>query len=116
MASLGTHAWVGGSKKEYTFSIFKKETKFNELEGNYIFAKKNDGGTWEAIYIGEGDLSDRPFAKDHLDCAEKKGFTHYHVHINEEEKKRKEEETDLIAGNPECLKENGGCNKTETGK
>jgi hypothetical protein len=106
--------WIGGSGKEYPFNIYSKEQNFKELDGNYIFAKQTING-WDAVYIGEGDLKTRTKDKVHLKCAEDNGFTHYHVHKNTNESNRKAEEADLIAGNPECLYENAGCNKTHDG-
>ena len=107
--------WTGKSGAKYTYSIFPKGTTFKKLNGNYIFAKKTTNG-WNAVYIGEGDLESRTQEEEHLKCAVKKGFTHYHVHVNSNEEYRKAEETDMIQGNSECLEENGGCNKTSTGK
>lgn len=107
--------WKGKSGTIYTYYIYSKETEFQELDGNYIFAKRTFRG-WDAVYIGEGDLKTRTKDEKHLKCANEKGFTHYHTHINVNEKNRKEEETDMIQGNPECLVENGGCNQTKTGK
>jgi len=106
--------WTGKSGNDYTFTIYPKETKFKEIDGNYIFAKQTFTG-WDAIYIGEGDLKSRTQDKEHLECAENKEFTHYHVHVNTNEKRREAEETDLIEGNSECLYENRGCNKTSDG-
>lgn len=106
--------WTGKSGNKYTFTIYPKQTNFKEIDGNYILAKNINTG-WEAVYIGEGDLKSRTQDQEHLKCAEKKGFTHYHVHANTNEKQRKSEESDLIEGNTECLFENGGCNKTIDG-
>ncbi len=107
--------WKGQSGKQYVFTVYDKKQKFNQVDGNYIFAKQTLG-TWFAVYIGEGDLQSRTQDEEHLKCAESKGFTHYHVHVNKNEKERKAEESDLILGNNECLIEKGGCNKTITGK
>ena len=115
MAKEGTHIWNGGDGKEYDFNIWPNTQVFNHMQGNYIFAKKNRNGDWEAIYIGEGYLDDRTQDEKHLKCANQKGFTHYHTHRNEDENVRKEEEENLIEGNPECLDENGGCNETSDG-
>jgi hypothetical protein len=109
-----TIIWTGKSGTKYTFTFYSKSTTFNEIEGNYIFAKQTKNG-WVAIYIGEGDLKTRTQDKEHLECAEKKGFTRYHVHINKNRISRENEETDLIEGNPKCLIENGGCNKIQEG-
>lgn len=106
--------WTGKSNRNYLFTIYTKDTVFNEIDSNYIFAKKTSAG-WNAVYIGEGNLKTRTQDEEHLRCATQKGFTHYHVHVNKNESARKSEETDLIQGNPECLFENGGCNKTITG-
>jgi len=80
----GEIAWKGKSGTNYTFIIFPKETEFNEIDGNYIFAKETFTG-WNAVYIGEGDLKTRTQDNTHLECAKKKGFTHYHIHENEED-------------------------------
>lgn len=114
MAQEGTHTWTGASKQLYKYNVWPKAQSFNHFQGNYIFAKKTQSG-WEAVYIGEGYLDERTSDQDHLACASRKGFTHFHTHINKNEEKRKLEETDLIAGNDECLEENGGCNKTSDG-
>ena len=114
MAKEGTISWRGASGRLYKFDIYPKATPFIHVEGNYIFAKRSVLG-WDAVYIGEGYLDERTSDQDHLACASRKGFTHFHTHINENEEKRKLEETDLIAGNDECLEENGGCNKTSDG-
>jgi len=110
----GKISWTGKSKNQYLFTIYTKDTSFKDVDGNYIFAKKTLS-SWEAIYIGEGNLETRTQDTGHLKCAEKKGFTHYHVHVHKNETTRKIEETDLIQGNTECLYENGGCNKTIDG-
>lgn len=102
--------WSGKSGKKYTFTVFDNTAEFNEIDGNYIFAKRI-GNVWYAIYIGEGNLKLRTKDCEHLAAAKHCGFTHYHAHANINEKLRKEEEADLIEGNPECLEENGGCNK-----
>lgn len=114
MANEGTVTWREASGRHYQFEIYSKETSFKHIEGNYIFAKRSTIG-WDAVYIGEGYLDIRTQDPEHLACAKRKGFTHYHVHVNTNESNRKYEEKDLIAGNQECLVENGGCNKTEDG-
>ena len=108
MSSHGKIKWKGISVKEYTYEIFSKSSTFSpDQEGNYIFAKQTITG-WDAVYIGQGDLATRTQDKAHLDCVNNKGFSHYHVHINNSEIDRKHEEEDMIEGNLECLSENGG--------
>ncbi len=106
------HTWTGGDGTKYTFEVLPKETNFQHVQGNYIFAKKVGFGRWHAVYIGEGYLDDRTQDHEHLECAATKGFTHYHAHKNENDTQRKAEEKNLIDGNPECLEGNGGCNGT----
>jgi hypothetical protein len=106
--------WNGHSGTPYEFEIYPKGTTFNNVDGNYIFAQQTQTG-WNAIYIGEGNLADRTQDKEHLACASRKGFTHYHVHANSNENHRKYEEADLIAEHTECLLKNGGCNNTSDG-
>ena len=111
-----TVTWKGKSGKIYSYSVYPKSTKFPEdYDRNYIFAKKLPG-LWLAVYIGQGDLKTRTQDETHLDCANQKGFTHYHVKVNTSETDRLNEEEDMIKGNPECLYTNGGCNKTSTGQ
>lgn len=112
--SNNTVKWRGLSGNVYTYEVYSKHTVFRSIDGNYIFARQTFSG-WDAVYIGEGDLATRTQDPVHKKCAENKGFTHYHVHVNPSEINRKTEERDMIAGNPECLEKNGGCNKTEDG-
>lgn len=106
--------WKGKSGTPYDFEAHPKGTTFKNVDRNYIFAQETQSG-WNTIYIGEGNLKDRMQDKEHLDCATKKGFTHYHVHTNSDEENRKFEETDLMSKHIGCLFENGGCNKTSDG-
>src|ERR1700675_477889 len=54
--------------------------------GNYIYSKLNENNLWVPIYIGQGDLAARA-TKDHhrIDCIDKKGATHVHLHLNAKE-------------------------------
>lgn len=114
MAQKGTAIWLGKTKTKYEFKVFPRNQQLKHVKGNYIFAKLINN-TWEAVYIGEGYLDERTQDPEHLECASNKGFTHYHVHSHENDITRKLEEENLIAGNIECLEENGGCNKTSDG-
>lgn len=90
--------WKGRSGALYTYKIFPLDTRWNDVAGNYIFAKR--GGTgWVAIYIGQtSSLRDR-LGPDHhrWDCAKRNGLTHIHVHTSvNNEAIRTGEEIDLI--------------------
>lgn len=114
MSNEQTVEWTGDSGTRYSYQVYPKNAEFREMAGNYIFTRQTLNG-WDAVYIGEGILKHRTEDEVHLACANAKGFTHFHVHLNADEGGRKEEEADLIAGNVECLYENGGCNKTHDG-
>lgn len=103
--------WVGVSKNTYTYFIHTIPVSFNnDQDGNYIFTKKVDG-KWRPIYIGQGDLGDRISANHHkIDCIERKGATHVHVHLNSNKVAREHEEADLLANYTQSY-EPTGCNE-----
>ena len=105
-----TFGWRGQSGKTYTYYIAELPWRpAPDQDGNYIFAKLING-IWHAVYIGQGDLQDRYDAALNESCVSRKGATHYHRHLNSSAESRRQEESDLIAGNPECKHPNG-CNK-----
>ena len=79
-----------------------------EMVGVYVFAKVL-GPYWEAVYIGEGEFTDRYQAAIKEGCVVDKGATHFHMHFEEDDVARKALERDLIDGHPEC-KWPTGCN------
>ena len=93
-----TCTWAGASGTEYKFFIHALPSTFNpNQDGNYIYAKKNTGGRWVPIYIGEGDLSERSGGGHHKAlCIQQKGATHFHCHLNTSELNRRAEERDLL--------------------
>jgi hypothetical protein len=103
--------WIGGSRKNYTYYIWPRHPVLDENQmGNYIYAKTNEKGLWVPIYIGQGDLALRA-TKDHhrIECIDKKGATHVHLHLNAQEKDRLAEERDLLANYTNAYAPNG-CN------
>ena len=104
-----TFDWPGASGQNHTHHYHPLPWRPNDRQdGNYIFARLVDR-VWHAVYIGQGHLQSRYDAAMKEGCVNDKGATHYHVHINEGEAARKAEESDLIAGNPECNWPDG-CN------
>jgi len=92
--------WLGESGESYTYDIHKFEGTWNDVPGNYIFARLNDNRRWTAIYIGETESFKDRLTESHkkLPCARENGFTHVHAHINRDgEQARLDEETDLRA-------------------
>ena len=98
--------WTGFSGIAYTYSIYRLEGIWNDFPGNYIFARQNAQGFWEAIYIGEtSSLRDRLNGNhEKLPCARMHHFSHVHARVNQAGgADRRVEEDDLIASyNPPC--------------
>ena len=90
--------WKGASGNGYEYSIFDLNTDWNDVPGNYIFAKKIVGG-WSAVYIGQtGSLKDRLPNHEALPCVRSNGGTHVHAHTNANgQAARMTEEADLLA-------------------
>ena len=96
--------WTGKSRKTYEYTVYGLTTEsWNDVPGNYIFAKKLTGG-WNAVYIGETEsFKDRIPNHEKWECAKRNGATHIHAHNNNNETARTAEETDLRhAFNPPC--------------
>lgn len=93
-----TCKWIGASRKEYIYNIHPIDTNWNDVAGNYIFAKETSPRSWDAVYIGETvSFSDRLPNHNELPCIRRNGGTHIHTHVNEDSDARIEEEADLLA-------------------
>lgn len=98
--------WTGASGTQYVYSVYSLNTNWNDVPGNYIFARQVTGG-WTAIYIGETEsFKRRPLGPGHeaWDCARRHHMTHVHARTNTGgTAARRREETDLLANrNPPC--------------
>lgn len=88
--------WPGQSGKSYTYQIYPIDQAFNDVGGNYIFAKVS-GGYWTPLYIGEtNSLKNRLDNHEKRPCALRNGATHIHAHANSGGQARLDEETDLV--------------------
>ena len=102
-----TCVWQGKSGTKYTYKIYSINGNWNDVPGNYIFAKRTATG-WQAQYIGEtGSFKNRlsPITKhEKYECAKKLGITHIHAHVNKGgvEARRKEEKDLINRLNPPC--------------
>ena len=98
--------WPGKSGKKYTYKVFPLSQAWNDVPGNYIFAKLANGH-WSPVYIGECDsLQKRHVAHDKEACVKRNGATHIHAHASSAKKhERLDEETDLRNNFP-----NSPCN------
>lgn len=94
------YTWTGASGKEYMYNIFPIDTNWNDVPGNYIFAKKSSPHEWQAVYIGETEsFKERLPNHNELPCIRRNGGTHTHTHINRDSRARLDEEKDLLANN-----------------
>lgn len=90
--------WTGADGTNYSYKVFNTNVSWNNVPGNYIFAKLTGRG-WEALYIGEaGDLKTR-LVPTHEKWARalRLGMTHVHAHTSNPVKSvRTGEERNLI--------------------
>jgi len=92
--------WTGASGKKYEYEIYSTNTNWNDVAGNYIFARESSPHKWEAIYIGETEsFKDRLPNHNELPCIRRNGGTHIHAHVNRGNRARLDEEADLLANN-----------------
>jgi hypothetical protein len=109
MANEPEVIWTGASGKQYKYAVFPRHPSIIEIDGNYIYAKIV-GDRYQAVYIGQGNLSVRATDDHHrTDCIDSKGATSVHLHANTVEADRLAEERDLLASNPDACAQNG-CN------
>ena len=92
------YRWRGQSEKEYIYAIYERDADWNDVPGNYIFAKETSPGTWTAVYVGETmSFKNRPMSNHpETACALRNGATHIHAHTNANAIDRRSEEQDLI--------------------
>lgn len=94
---MATYIWTGASGKKYEYNIYPMDTTWNDVPGNYIFAKQSSG-SWEPLYIGQtGSFKDRLPNHEARPCVLRNRGTHIHAHINRSEQARLDEESDLAA-------------------
>ena len=105
--------WRGSSGLPYQYWSLPLETEFKALDGNYIYARRNLAGGWEAVYVGQGDFSTRAEIRRHYKGAAivAKGATHVHVRENPSLQDRMNEWADILDCHREAL-EPTGCNGT----
>jgi len=95
---MATCIWIGKSGKKYEYEIYSMDTSWNDVAGNYIFARETSPGKWAPIYIGETEsFKDRLPYHEQLPCILRNGGTHVHAHTNQDQKARLAEESDLLA-------------------
>lgn len=102
--SMAKCTWTGKSGKKYEYEIYAMDTSWNDVAGNYIFAKESSPARWQALYIGQTEsFADRLPNHEALPCVRRNGGTHVHAHTNQDKQARLAEEKDLLASNnPPC--------------
>ena len=113
MSCIGEIDWPGGSGKTYRFKAFTVDTIFSDVEGNYIFTRK-ENNVYKAVYIGQGVLSERISYRIREGEVIKKGITYICAIAVKDEENRRQIESDLLLGNPEAYAPTG-CNIKEGG-
>ena len=97
MATVKKCTWTGKSGTKYTYNIHGLDGDWNDVGGNYIFAKETSATHWAAVYIGQtGSFGDRLPNHEKRPCAIRNGATHVHAHTNGQAA-RQAEEADLLA-------------------
>ena len=90
--------WRGASGKLYDYLAYPIDTTFKDEPGNYIYAKLNPAGNWQAVYIGQtSSLSQRLATHEkEQSIIRTGGATHILAHLSTSALARRMEETDLI--------------------
>jgi len=97
LPKVETPVELRGRLGQYTYWVYPINTTFKDEPGNYVYAKRNAAGGWQAVYIGQtSSLSQRLASLDAEQAAIRFGATHILAHLNPDERARKNEETDLI--------------------
>ncbi len=97
----GTYIWRGADGAPYEYRVYDLGAVWNDVPGNYIFAKKVSAlaGQWVPLYIGEtGSFESRLIpSHDRWHAALQEGMTHIHAHTSSAvQKTRRYEEWNLI--------------------
>jgi predicted GIY-YIG superfamily endonuclease len=90
--------WRGESGKQYDYWVYPINTTFKDEPGNYIYAKRNPAGNWQAVYIGQtSSLSQRLATHEKEQSVIRHGgATHILAHLSTSALTRRIEEADLI--------------------
>lgn len=91
--------WQGQSGKQYDYWVYPISTTFKDEPGNYIYAKRNAAGEWQAVYIGQtSSLSQRLASHEKEESIIRRGrATHILAHLSTSSLARRMEERDLIS-------------------
>ncbi len=104
--------WRGISGTPYCYWVLPLDSRFKAVDGNYVYAKLNPRGEWEAVYVGQGELATHADLRHHPlgSFILERGATHVHVRENPSLLERMTEWEDILDCHPEAL-EPTGCNE-----
>ena len=94
----GTCIWHGEDGTPYEYRVYDLYPKWNDVPGNYIFAKLS-GTMWVPLYIGETSNFEQRLGPFHerWEEAQSNGMTHIHAHSGSKiQETRRYEEWNLI--------------------
>ena len=101
MSELGTYIWTGASGREYVYTRYRTNTRWDAGSANYICAKMGNslyGDSFDPKYIGETEnLKKRLPNHEKWPCCNRNGVNE--IHINREAKsleERQKQEADLV--------------------
>ncbi len=97
--------WEGQSGKDYGYWVHRIGTSFNEVAGNFIYAKLAGPNEWLPVFIGQTDnLNNCAADQEKYQCARQNGATHIHIHTTKGgEASRVKEAEDLVSKwSPPC--------------
>jgi hypothetical protein len=101
-----TVVWTGSNGTNYAYKVFHPSASWNDVPGNYIFAKRVQSGRWIALYIGETESLRARLTPSHEKWtnALRDGMTHIHAHTSNVLKSvRSGEELNLVQNyRPPC--------------
>lgn len=82
MADESLVFWTGRSGRRYAYYVYPLGRILSAAPGNFIYARLNDRGQWDAAYVGETvDLATITASEGMLAMAREKGATHLHAHL-----------------------------------
>jgi hypothetical protein len=113
MGKTGKSTWIGKSGIVYDFIDYKLDTIFNDIQGNYIFSRREENILCP-VYIGEGMIKERIAFRINEGKIQEKGCDCVSVRLLDKGDDSKQIEEDLLAAYPSSYEPNG-CNIKQGG-
>ncbi len=82
-ATSAASSWPGESGKAYQYEVYPLDAPFQNLPGNFIYARQAEDGSWVPVYIAQTrNLHQRLEGHVSMDDAVQNGATHIHAHYD----------------------------------